>query len=54
MIIVSPHPEISQDSTVELLTAQGLKIVPPNLIEEYPIAKLPLVRLTGSPEEIGS
>ncbi len=51
---MSPHPDISKDSTVELLTAQGLKIVPPNLIEEHPQAKLPLVRLTGSPEEIGA
>ncbi|NMG21091.1 C45 family autoproteolytic acyltransferase/hydolase [Brasilonema bromeliae] len=51
---MSPQPDISKDSTVELLTAQGLKIVPPNLIEEHPTAKLPLVRLTGSPEEIGA
>jgi isopenicillin-N N-acyltransferase-like protein len=51
---VSPHPEISKNSTVELLAAQGLKIVPPNLIEEHPQAKLPLVRLTGSPQEIGA
>ncbi len=51
---MSPRPDISKDSTVELLTAQGLKIVPPNLIEEHPQAKLPLVRLTGSPEEIGA
>lgn len=48
------QPEISQDLTVEFLTAQGLKIVPPLLIEESPQAKLPLVRLTGSPEEIGA
>ena len=51
---MSPHPDTSKDSTVELLTAQGLKIVPPNFIEEHPQAKLPLVRLTGSPEEIGA
>lgn len=51
---MSPHPDANQDSTVELLTAQGFKIVPPNLIEEHPTAKLPLVRLTGSPEEIGA
>jgi isopenicillin-N N-acyltransferase-like protein len=48
------QPEISQNLTVEFLTAQGLKIVPPLLIEESPQAKLPLVRLTGSPEEIGA
>jgi len=51
---VYSHPKRSQDLTIELLATQGLKIVPPVPIEENPQTKLPLVRLTGSAEEIGA
>lgn len=49
--------ETSKYSSFELPSGECLKIFPPTIVEDAQPqleAKLPLVRLAGSPEEIGA